>query len=153
MILDTEDLNLKQNNPIVLGFTPMDDIHHEFEALLQQAQDSPDEELLSHILAVQEHLQMHFDTEDKWMLETDFPAKDCHLQEHADVLKSAQEVVKHIQEGNMGVGRSFLSALENWFPAHANYLDSALAHWMFSRRIKKAKPVVFHKNLNTHSVV
>lgn len=149
----TKDSNLKLNDPVVLGFSQMDDIHHEFELLLQQAQNSLDEELPAHITAVREHLQMHFETEDKWMIETDFPAKDCHILEHADVLRSAQEVANLMRDGNMAVGRSFLSALEAWFPAHADYLDSALAHWMFSRQVKKAKPIVFHKNPNRHNAV
>ena len=36
-------------------------------------------------------------------------------------------------------------ALADWFPGHATYLDSALAHWMFHRRFG-GKPVVIHRS-------
>ena len=39
------------------------------------------------------NLRAHFAAEDEWMRETDFPARDCHIDEHAAVLRSADEVL------------------------------------------------------------
>mgnify|MGYP003583074865 CR=1 FL=1 len=68
----------------VLGYTPMDDIHEECVDLIAQLP-----ELLN---AMQAHLQSHFDEENLWMMETEFPPRDCHIEQHDAVLKSVAEV-------------------------------------------------------------
>ncbi len=132
--------------PIVLGFGPMDDIHAEFVTLVDQALAADDAQLLGAIEQVAAHLRRHFEAEDNWMRETDFPPGDCHMDEHAAVLRSADEVLLLVAGGNHEVGRSFTRELQKWFPGHADYLDSALAAWMTKRRFG-GRPVVLHRKL------
>jgi hemerythrin len=80
------------------------------------------------------------------MLQTEFPPRECHLDEHAAVLRSAEEVREHVTAGRLDAVRSFTEALANWFPGHAAHLDSALAHWLVKRR-HGGKPVVFRRHL------
>ena len=60
------------------------------------------------------------------------------------LLHGKREDPEIARAGDLGPGRSFLAELERWFPGHADYLDSALAAWMFKREFG-GKPVVLHR--------
>lgn len=137
---------LPRPGPVVLGFSPMDAIHAEFDELVTAALACDDTQLAGALQRVTAHLREHFAAEDRWMAETDFPPRDCHVDEHAAVLRSADEVEPLVAAGNFAVGRSFLEELARWFPGHADYLDSALAAWMCKRQFG-GKPVVLHRGL------
>ena len=119
---------------VVLGYGPMDDIHSEFDALVRAALASSDDEFHARLLPLIAHLQSHFGAEDDWMRATEFPPRDCHIDEHAAVLRSADEVEPLVAAGQVAVGRSFVEELARWFPGHADYLDSALAAWLCKRQ-------------------
>lgn len=125
-----------------MGYDPMDHIHDEFLALLAQLQEAEDEQLPERLNQMQAHLQAHFEEENTWMQQTLFPPRQCHMDEHAAVLKSVAEVRVLLAEGNTQVCRSLIQALAEWFPGHTTHLDSALAHWMGKDRLK-GKPMVF----------
>lgn len=127
-----------------LGYAPMDRIHAEFDALLESAQAPGTHNWLQLLEAIDAHLRSHFEAEDRWMTETAFPPRDCHMDEHAAVLKSSGEVLELARQGNFNPAPSFVDALAGWFPGHADYLDSALAAWMCKRQFG-GKPVVLHR--------
>lgn len=127
---------------ITLGYTPMDDIHEEFVELSAALQGARDEDLAAQLALMEAHLQAHFGAEDRWMEQTAFPPRDCHIKEHAAVLASVGEVRVLLEQGNVQVCRDLARALADWFPGHATHLDSALAHWMCKQRFG-AKPLVF----------
>ncbi len=79
------------------------------------------------------------------MRSTDFPALQCHADEHDAVMKSVREVQAVVAQGNCGEARSLARALADWFPGHADYMDSALAQWM-SKKLFGGAPVVLRRN-------
>lgn len=117
----------------LLGHGPMDDTHREFVTLVDALLKAPDAELGEALDAFAAHAVAHFDQEDGWMRGTNFPAADCHIDEHAKVLASVREVQQEVAEGNYTIARELAQALMDWFPGHADYLDSALALWMVKR--------------------
>lgn len=127
-----------------LGYGPMDHVHGEFDALLQRAAGCPEAQLPALLGDIDEHLRMHFALEDRWMRETDFPPRECHIDEHAAVLKSSGEVLALARAGDVRPAPGFLAELARWFPGHADYLDSALAAWMCKRQYG-GRPVVLHR--------
>ena len=129
---------------VVLGYGPMDTIHAEFDALVRTVLAATDDDFHASLLPLVAHLHSHFAEEDAWMRETDFPPRDCHMDEHAAVLRSAAEVEPLVAAGQVAVGRAFVAELARWFPGHADYLDSALAAWMCKRRFG-GKPVVLQR--------
>lgn len=131
--------------PVVLGYAPMDAVHAEFDTVVDRATYCSDADFPGRLEAVVEHLRAHFAEEDRWMRETAFPPGDCHQGEHAAVLKSADEVLAlGDMSQRIAVGRAFVRELAAWFPAHADYLDSALAAWMCKHALG-GKPVVLRK--------
>lgn len=85
------------------------------------------------------------------MRDTAFPPRDCHIDEHAAVLKSVHEVQALLAEGNVQACRALVLALVNWFPGHATHLDSALAHWLSKQRFG-GKPVVLRRGIQTSGI-
>jgi len=123
----------------------MDAVHAEFTEVVERATFCNDDDFPARLNAVVVHLRNHFAEENRWMQETDFPHFNCHRDEHAAVLKSAEEVLMlGDTPERLTIGRSFIHELTVWFPGHADYLDSALAAWM-CKRAYGGKPVVLHR--------
>ncbi|MES2187375.1 MAG: hemerythrin domain-containing protein [Pseudomonadota bacterium] len=118
-------------------------MHAEFEQLLAHALATEDAAMPDALQALGRHLQAHFAEEEGWMEQSGFPARDCHRDEHAAVLHSLTEVIAAVSLHRFETGRAFLRELDAWFPAHADYLDSALAAWMCKHRYG-GRPVVLH---------
>jgi hemerythrin len=130
----------------LLGYPPMDDTHREFVDIVNALLSAPDAELPGHLEAFAKHAEAHFSQEHEWMEATEFPARQCHVDEHNAVLKSVREVQQVVAQGDVAEARSLAKALADWFPGHADYMDSALAHWM-SKRTYGGKPVVVRRNV------
>lgn len=139
--------SMRWHDGLVLGYTPMDQVHEEFVQCIAALQTGAEAELPALMEALEHHAVAHFADEDRWMRETDFPARDCHIDEHAAVLKSVREVRALAERGDMSECRRLAQALADWFPGHADYLDSALAHWMCKRSLG-GKPVVIRRQLD-----
>jgi hemerythrin-like metal-binding protein len=128
-----------------LGFDPLDATHREFVERVAAVQAASDTDLLARLDDLAAHCVAHFELEDRWMRETEFPPRDCHIDEHAAVLASVRQVRVLVAHGDLANGRRLAQALADWFPGHADHLDSALAHWMFKRRFG-GKPVVLRRD-------
>lgn len=145
----TQDGPLRWHDGLLLGYQPMDDVHEEFVAVVSALQNAPESELAARLDAVADHAQRHFDDENRWMVETQFPARECHIDEHAAVMASVREVQQLAAKGDTTHCRRLADELARWFPGHADYLDSALAHWMCKQRLG-GKPVVIRRDLASH---
>jgi hemerythrin len=128
-----------------LGWGPIDAIHEEFLELVDTLRSASDEAMPAALAAVHQHSREHFAAEERWMEETDFPARGCHADEHAAVLASMEGVARKVAAGDFEAGRRLARALVDWFPGHADYLDSALAHWMCKKRLG-GQPIVLRRS-------
>lgn len=132
----------------LLGYQPLDRIHEEFYAVARGLVACTAETACQALAAFEAHAVEHFGQEDEWMRATQFPPRDCHMKEHAAVLKSTREVGEALAAGRGGAEllRDFGEHLLEWFPGHADYLDSALAAWM-SKRAYGGKPIVLRRKI------
>ena len=135
---------LTWNDTLLLGDPEMDAVHEEFVALIARLTTAAAPEVADALAALEAHAISHFGMEDTWMRETDFPPRQCHTDEHAAVLLSIAGVRERVADGDVSTAYGLAQALADWFPAHADYLDSALAHWMCKRRWG-GKPVVLRR--------
>ena len=142
---DSSDLHW--NDRLLLGFPAMDDEHREFVDCVRALQRADAADALQRLDDFAAHARKHFGAEDAWMVQTNFPARECHIDEHAAVMKSVAEVRAAVISGNPGIVRSLADELGRWFPGHADYLDSALAAWMCKQRWD-AKPLVLRRKLS-----
>jgi len=139
---------MQWSDDLRLGYGPMDETHEEFVQLIGECQLALDDELPSLMEKLENHALAHFQEEDRWMEETSFPPRECHMEQHEAVLTSIREVRDLLASGHIDVARSLVEALASWFPNHATHLDSALAHWMFKHQYG-GKPVVIHRSIKT----
>lgn len=131
----------------LLGHGDMDGTHREFVACVAALQTAQDADLAECLAAFEAHAVEHFEQEQRWMDTTGFPAAQCHVDEHTAVLHSVHEVQEILRNGGSGqVARDLAHALANWFPGHADYMDSALAQWLIKRSHGGA-PVVLRRRL------
>lgn len=130
----------------LLGHAEMDETHKEFVDLVNALLTVDDAGLGDALAAFAAHAEAHFSQENEWMKTNDFPPRDCHIDEHNKVLASVREVQQQLGEGDVAIVRDLAKALMDWFPEHADYLDSALASWMV-KRVHAGAPLVLRRNL------
>ena len=135
---------LTWSDGLLLGYAEMDNEHRELIARLLALQQAAPDRMAQCLDEFTACARQHFATEDAWMAETAFPPRECHMDEHAAVLKSLDEVRERVAQGRPEPVPSLIDALVNWFPGHAHHLDSALAAWMCKRRWD-ARPVVLRR--------
>ena len=127
-----------------VGHDDMDATHQEFVACVDALLRAPDDELAARLEAFAEHAQRHFAEEDDAMRRGAYNAGGCHVEEHAAVLKSVDEVRAALHAGRPTVVRGFARALADWFPEHARVMDLGLARWMVQQRLGGA-PVLIQR--------
>lgn len=140
---------LEWSDDLSLGLPVVDEMHEEFVQVARAAQLASDEELPQRYAELLEHLHRHFESEDAMMVESDFPPRQCHMDEHAAVLKSAHQVQQALHTGNVALCRHLIAELVKWFPKHAQHLDSALVHWVSKQRLG-GKPVLIKRHIVSH---
>lgn len=128
-----------------VGDPSMDHTHHEFVDCVNRMLRADDDALSAALEAFAVHAQRHFGEEDQAMLETAYDNAGCHIDEHAAILKSLDEVRAALSQGHGRVVRAFAQALADWFPEHAGVMDTGLARWLVKRRLGGA-PVVIRRS-------
>ncbi|MBF5007313.1 bacteriohemerythrin [Diaphorobacter caeni] len=137
---------LHWNDDLLLGHPSVDAMHNEFVEVTSEAQSADDSELAQKYARLLDHLTRHFASEDRMMEESGFPPRQCHMDEHAAVLKSAHEVAAKLATGDVALCRRLIDELVKWFPKHSQHLDSALVHWVNKQRLG-GKPVVIKRSI------
>ena len=128
----------------LLGYKPIDDTHREFDDCVDALLTVSDDKVAEALEAFARHAEAHFAQEDEWMNTDGYPARDCHVDEHAKVMDSVREVQQLVAQGNVEVARDLARALMDWFPGHADYMDSALATWMV-KKSHQGRPLVLRR--------
>jgi hemerythrin len=118
-----------------VGHAEMDATHHEFVRSVAALLRASDEEQAAALDAFADHARRHFAEEDEAMRQTGYGSAGCHVDEHAAVLKSVEEVRTALAVGKHHVVRSLAHALADWFPEHAQVMDLGLARWLTQRRL------------------
>ncbi len=135
----------------VMGFGPMDETHEEFVQCVNAVMQAADDDIPARLEALAEHSRQHFSAEDQWMTDTEFPARECHMNEHAAVLQSLAEVQALVSQGHREIARDLAREMARWFPGHTDYLDSALSHWMCKQTLG-GKPVVIRRDIRSGKI-
>lgn len=129
-----------------LGHASMDDTHREFVACVDALLQVEDARLAQALEDFAGHARRHFAEEDLAMRQSAYGSAGCHVDEHAAILKSMDEVRAALAAGHPHVVRAFARALADWFPQHASVMDMGLARWLVQRRLG-GSPVVIQRRL------
>ncbi|MFD1557290.1 bacteriohemerythrin [Paraburkholderia silviterrae] len=131
-----------------LGDLSMDNAHHEFVECVGTLLTTADHNLAPALEAFAEHARRHFGEEDDAMRGTAYESAGCHIDEHAAVLHSLDEVRAELAAGRPQVVRSFARALADWFPEHVRVMDQGLARWLTQRQLGAA-PIVIRRRMHS----
>jgi len=145
----TGSYSLIWTDDFLLGHSGIDTYHAEFVEQMARVQSADDHQLPELFDSFVAHLRAHFGAEDQLMLDTGFPPRQCHMDEHAAVLSSVLNVQQLLASGGFDATRDLVHTLAEWFPKHTQHLDSALAHWANRKRLG-GKPVVIKRGLKLH---
>lgn len=127
--------NFTWSDRFLIGHEAMDATHREFVDLVGAMLSAPDKELGRLLDMFADHAERHFEEERKSMLATDFPAAQCHIDEHSAVLASVHEVRALMAAGgHEATCRALARELSRWFSGHADYMDASLAQWLVKKR-------------------
>lgn len=110
---------------LVLGLAPMDETHQEFVQVYNALAEAVPEEFLPRLDAFIAHCEAHFDQENRWMADVNFPG--CHKGEHDRALAVIHDVRKRVEAGDFFLGKRLVEELPAWFENHAGGMDAALA--------------------------
>lgn len=129
----------------LLGHRSIDETHREFVDCVDALLRASDAEIPAALDAFARHAESHFGQEDKWLAAADFPGGgECHIDEHAKVMASVREVQEQVAGGELNIARELAQALMDWFPGHADYMDSALATWLV-KKLHDGRPLVLRR--------
>ena len=116
-----------RHDDIFVGFKPIDDLHLEFQAILD-ALNAPDEgDYGTDLVALHEHMLRHTAAEEEWMLQEGFEHYARHKRAHDHLLDSISDIRRRFDAGDMEAVRRYVGDLMNWFVIHAREEDLPLA--------------------------
>lgn len=116
---------MEWSESLVLGLAPMDETHQEFVQAYNALAGAVPEQFPLRLDAFIAHCEAHFDQENRWMADVDFPG--CHKGEHDRVLAVLRDVRKHVLAGDLFLGKRLVEEIPAWFENHAGGMDAALA--------------------------
>jgi hemerythrin len=115
---------------ILVGFKPIDDLHREFESILEALNDPAEADYGAHLLALHEHLLRHCATEEQFMLQENYAHYARHKRAHEHLLDSVSDVRRKFDAGDIDAVRRYAADLMNWFAIHASTEDAELAAFL-----------------------
>lgn len=119
---------IQQNSIPLTGQALIDTDHGEFIALVNQLDSASNAEFPALFKQLYQHTERHFDSENRLMEESGFPAESEHKGEHQRVLSEFKQFQTRIDKGLIPFGRAFVKErLPQWFALHVATMDAALA--------------------------
>jgi hemerythrin len=116
----------------------MDRTHQEFITLLQALEERVGaglSEVQPRFDELVRHTEAHFAQEERWMSTLGFAPENCHAFQHAHVLRVLRELQGALagERDLPGLLGQLVKEMAQWFTAHAQTMDAALAQTMVER--------------------
>lgn len=132
---------------MLVGHAEIDITHREFIILTNELMNANADTVLISLQKIETHLISHFDNEEHLMKKTEFPGRECHVDEHEKVFDAAKLVKERYSAGTATLSdvKRLAQALIDWFPGHIFYMDSALSNWI-SKINHNGSPIILRRN-------
>jgi hemerythrin len=115
---------------IFVGFKPIDDLHREFEDIVNALNDPAEADYGEHLLALHEHMLRHTALEERLMREEHYEHLGPHQREHERFIERLADMRRRFDAGDVEGVRQYAAELMGWFAAHAQTMDAPLAKWL-----------------------
>lgn len=121
---------LAWSDELVLGDARTDTTHQEFIDLVNATTASDATQKLPKYQALLAHTVEHFAQEERWMQACGVQPDFCHFGQHSSVLEVMREVERRATGGEIAYIDSMIEALVEWFPQHAQSMDTGLVAFL-----------------------
>lgn len=125
----TEDLSV--------GYGLIDEQHKElfsrYNALLSECKEGKGREVITPVLDfLVEYVKEHFNEEEKFMAQYDFPGREEHVSQHRELAAHVSDVYKELQEkgATVAVVTAINHTLFNWLLRHVKGCDKELGRFL-----------------------
>ena len=115
---------------LTLGDPALDQEHAQLQRLIEQLLQAPPAGAMEALARLKAYAAMHFKLEDKDLRRIGDPNANCHLDEHAAVLRSLDEVAALLagpQPRPVDLTRRLATELLRWLPEHVQVMDAGIA--------------------------
>lgn len=115
--------------PLTLGDPVLDQEHAELQRLIEALRNAPASEWIAALDALKLHAAKHFALEDGELRRLGGANATCHLDEHAAVLRSLDEVREVLAqpEPPPDMIPRLVTELMRWLPEHVLEMDAGIA--------------------------
>ena len=89
-------------------------------------------ELFQLLIGLQSYLSVHFDTEENYMLETNYPEHKVHKANHDKVLQDTKNILTQNANDNTSseIALNFVKYMQNWFLDHYSSEDVKMTEYL-----------------------
>jgi hemerythrin len=119
-----------RHDQILVGFEPIDDLHREFQDILDALMDPTEADFGKDLLALHKHLLRHCAIEEEFMRQEDYPHIDRHRWAHQRLLESVSDARRRFDGGDVEGTRRYCAELLGWFRIHAQSEDAELVAFL-----------------------
>lgn len=119
-----------KHSDILVGFKPIDDLHREFQDILDTLNDPAEADYGEDLLALHEHMLRHCATEEQFMLQENYPHYERHKRAHEHLLESIADVRRKFDGNDIAAVQRYTRELMSWFAIHAQTEDAELAGFL-----------------------
>jgi len=119
-----------RHNRLLVGFKPIDNLHREFQDILDTLLDPGEADFGKDLLGLHEHLLRHCATEEEFMRQESYPHAERHGRAHRLLLESVSDARRRLDAGDIDGTRRYCADLLGWFAIHAQTEDAELAAFL-----------------------
>ena len=129
---------------LALGDPVLDREHAELERLIDGLRQSGPAQVPAALDALKAHAAQHFDREDAELRKLGGANATCHLDEHAAVLRSLDDVRAALGQPSPAAGMvpRLVAELVRWLPEHVQVMDAGIAAVRTKERLGGAPVLV-----------
>jgi hemerythrin-like metal-binding protein len=126
---------------LVLGDVNLDADHQQLDTHIRQLLQASPQQQPAILAALRAHAAQHFATEDEDLRIIKGGNATCHIDEHASVLKSLDEVSEALgstewtDEAKQDMVQRLATQLLGWLPYHVQEMDTGVATWRARQRL------------------
>ena len=121
---------MNQTKPLLkhrLNYSAIDQDHEDFVRLILELQKSSNVDFPTKFTELLQHVEQHFERENKLMEQHQFPAIGEHKAEHQRVLSDLKQFKRRVDQGRVSFARAYCQETAlSWFNLHVESMDSAL---------------------------
>ena len=127
-------MSITWNDKLETGI-PIIDEQHQFiiEALSEiRISKLKKAELFQLLIDLQTYLSNHFDIEEKYMIETNYPEYAIHKADHDKVLKDTKNILtqNNADARPSEIALELVNYMQNWFIEHYSSIDTKMADYL-----------------------